>query len=286
MDLFCEFLNASRYYNVDLPALPAIGKIIKLEFLMRKTMVVGNWKMNGSRQNNEALLEALIPYFDSLNILEVGVAICPPLPYLEQVGKRLQGTNISLGAQTLNAHEAGPHTGEVCAEMLTDLGCQCVLIGHSERRSLYGESDAVVTAKFETAKANGLMPILCVGETLEERHQGETESVVARQLRAVINTLGIEVFEGSAIAYEPVWAIGTGETATPAQAQAVHAYIRGILAEQSPDIANDLSLLYGGSVKVDNASELFAQSDVDGGLIGGASLNANAFAQICLAAAI
>jgi triosephosphate isomerase len=250
---------------------------------VRQAIVIGNWKMNGSLSANEALLEALLPSLEGLE--DVEVAVCPPLPYLAQVKRHLKDHGIALGAQTLNEHEAGGHTGEVSAAMLKDLGCHYVLIGHSERRSLYGESDTAITAKYEAAKAAGLVPVLCVGETLDERQRGETETVVARQLQAVIDALGIDVLHGCAIAYEPVWAIGTGETATPDQAQAVHAFIRALLAEQSTAIAAGLPLLYGGSVKADNAAALFAQPDVDGGLVGGASLDANSFVQICRAAA-
>lgn len=249
---------------------------------MRQPIVIGNWKMNGNLLANETLLEALLTSLEKLE--EVQVAICPPLPYLAQVERHLKNNNIALGAQTLNEHELGAHTGEVSAAMLKDLGCQYVLVGHSERRSLYGESDLTVTAKFAAAQAVGLEPLLCVGETMAERQGGDTEAVVARQLQVVVDTLGVESLSGSVIAYEPVWAIGTGETATPDQAQAVHGFIREWLAGHSAPLAARLPLLYGGSVKADNAAELFAQPDIDGGLIGGASLAADSFANICRAA--
>jgi len=250
---------------------------------MRQPLVIGNWKMHGSQCTNEVLLDALLPALAGLEGVEV--VLCPPSPYLSQVDARLGGTAIALGAQNLNARESGAYTGEVSALMLKDLHCRYVLIGHSERRSLYGETDADTAQKFAAAKAAGLIPVLCVGETLQERHKGETEAVVARQLQAVIDALGIEALGGAVIAYEPVWAIGTGETATPAQAQAVHAFIRRLLAHQSKAIADRVPLLYGGSVKADNAAALFGQADVDGGLVGGASLNAGAFSRICATAA-
>jgi len=249
---------------------------------VRQPIVIGNWKMNGSLLANETLLEALL---SSLEELEgVQIAVCPPMPYLAQVKQHLRDYHIVLGAQTLNEHDVGAHTGEVSAAMLKDLGCQYVLVGHSERRSLYGESDLAVTEKFAAAQAAGLVPVLCVGEKLAERQCGDTEAVVARQLQVVIGTLGVEALSGSVIAYEPVWAIGTGETATPDQAQEVHAFIRAWLARHSAPLAARLPLLYGGSVKADNAAALFAQPDIDGGLIGGASLAANSFANICRAA--
>ncbi len=249
---------------------------------MRQSLVIGNWKMHGSLSANAVLLDQLLPALAGLN--GVQIALCPPFPYLSQTDARLRASQIALGAQSLNAHASGAHTGEVSALMLKDLNCRYVLIGHSERRSLYGETDADTAQKFAAAKAAGLVPVLCIGETLSERQSGSTEAVVARQLQAVIDALGIDTLQDSVIAYEPVWAIGTGETATPEQAQAVHAFIRRLLAEQSATIADLLPLLYGGSVKADNAAQLFAQPDVDGGLVGGASLDATGFAKICQAA--
>ncbi|MGP9568348.1 triose-phosphate isomerase [Halomonas sp. AOP5-B2-8] len=249
---------------------------------MRQPIVIGNWKMNGNLLANETLLEALLSSLEKLE--NVQVAVCPPLPYLAQVAQHLKDHSIDLGAQTLNEYEVGAHTGEVSAAMLKDLGCQYVLVGHSERRSRYGESDLAVTAKFAAAQAVDLVPVLCVGETLAERQWGETEAVVARQLQAVVDTLGVAALSGSVIAYEPVWAIGTGETATPDHAQAVHAYSRAWLTNHSAPLAARLPLLYGSSVKAANAKALFAQPDIDGGLIGGASLDAGSFANICRAA--
>jgi triosephosphate isomerase len=250
---------------------------------MKQPLVIGNWKMNGSLSANEVLLDQLLPALAGIG--DVKMVLCPPFPYLSQADARLRGTRIELGAQSLNAHESGAHTGEVSATMLMDLNCRYVLIGHSERRSLYGETDADTAQKFAAAKAAGLIPVLCVGETLSQRQNGTTEAVVARQLLAVIDALGIETLRGTVIAYEPVWAIGTGETATPEQAQAVHAFIRRSLAEQSARIADQVPLLYGGSVKADNAAALLAQPDINGALVGGASLDAAAFAAICQAAA-
>ncbi|GGO83752.1 triosephosphate isomerase [Marinobacterium nitratireducens] len=235
--------------------------------------------MNGSLATNAALLDELLPALTGIN--DVRIVLCPSFPYLSQLSERLVDTGIGLGAQTLSQFPAGAYTGEVSATMLTDLGCHYVLVGHSERRQLFGERDADTAQKFAAAKSAGLVPVLCVGETLAERQAGQTEAVVAHQVQTVIDTLGIEALRDSVIAYEPVWAIGTGETATPGQAQAVHAFIRGLVAEQCAEIAKTLPLLYGGSVKADNAAELFAQPDVDGGLVGGASLDARAFIRIC-----
>lgn len=212
------------------------------------------------------------------------VALCAPYPYLAQLQGSLSGTSVAWGAQSVSEHSSGAFTGEVSAEMLLDFGCRYVLVGHSERRSLYGEGDAVVAAKFKAAQAAGLVPVLCVGETLAERQAGETASVVSRQLSAVVEVCGIAAFARSVLAYEPVWAIGTGVTASPGQAQEVHAAIRGQLAGSDLAVAQGLTILYGGSVKPQNAVELFAQADIDGGLIGGAALVADDFLAICQAA--
>ncbi|MFC6672710.1 triose-phosphate isomerase [Marinobacterium aestuariivivens] len=250
---------------------------------MRHPIIMGNWKMNGSLTANAALLDALLPVVEGLGSIEI--VICPPFPYLSQAGSRLRRNGIALGAQTLSEYGAGAYTGEVSAAMLKDLGCRYVLVGHSERRSLNGERDSDIAQQLAAAKAEGLVPVLCVGESLEERQGGETRAVVGRQIEAVIDALGIDSMLGSVVAYEPVWAIGTGETASPEQAQEVHAYIRGLVARRSAVIAERLPLLYGGSVKADNAAALFAQPDIDGGLVGGASLDAAAFCRICRAAA-
>ena len=233
---------------------------------MRARLVAGNWKMHGTRAANQALFDAIVA-----GVKGVECAVCVSFPYLAQAAERLRGTQIAWGAQNLSAHAAGAHTGEVSAAMLADFGCRYVLVGHSERRQLYGETDAQAAAKFAAAQAAGLRPILCVGETLEERDAGRTEAVVARQLDAVLGKGG---FGDAVLAYEPVWAIGTGRTATPEQARAVHAFLR-------PRVGAAVRILYGGSVKPDNAAEIFAQPDVDGGLIGGASLVANDFLAIC-----
>jgi triosephosphate isomerase len=233
---------------------------------MRARLVAGNWKMHGSLAANRALLDAVVA-----GVAGVECAVCVPFPYLQQAQERLRGTPIALAAQNLSEHAAGAHTGEVSGAMLAEFGCRYVLVGHSERRQLYGESDAHVAGKFAAARAAGITPILCVGETLAERDAGRTEEVVARQLDAVLGRGG---FGDAVLAYEPVWAIGTGRTATPQQAQAVHAFLRQRLSAAT-------RILYGGSVKPENAAAIFAMPDVDGGLIGGASLVARDFIAIC-----
>jgi triosephosphate isomerase len=215
----------------------------------------------------------------------IEAAVCVPFPYLAQAQAALAGSSIAWGAQNVSEHGKGAFTGEVSTSMLLDFGCKYVIVGHSERRSLYGESDELVASKYMAAQAAGLTPILCVGESLDERESGVTEAVVARQLDAVINAAGVGSLAKAVVAYEPVWAIGTGKTATPAQAQAVHAFIRGKIATLDAGIANQLIIQYGGSVKAANAAELMAQPDIDGGLIGGASLVADEFIAICRAAA-
>lgn len=249
---------------------------------MRKSLVAGNWKMNGSRQANLELMTTVVR--DLAQVAELDVVVCPPFVYLEQVAG-LCGRRAGLGAQDLSEHDQGAFTGEVSGSMLADLGCTHVIVGHSERRSLYGESDGRVAEKFAAARRHGLIPILCVGETLAEREEGVTEAVVARQLQAVLDLSGVDELRHAVVAYEPVWAIGTGRTATPEQAQAVHAHIRSTVASLDADVAADLQILYGGSVKPDNAADLFGQEDIDGGLIGGASLQATDFMAICRAAA-
>jgi triosephosphate isomerase (TIM) len=243
----------------------------------RRTLVVGNWKMHGTHAANEALLEGL----KSAGPLPCDAAVCVPFPYLAQAAERLARSAISWGAQDCSAHEQGAYTGEVSVTMLADFGCRYVIVGHSERRALHAESDQLVADKAQAALARGVTPIVCVGETLAEREAGETEAVVKRQLSAVIHTLAHCTGE-MVVAYEPVWAIGTGRTATPEQAQAVHALLRAQLHAATPK-ADKMSLLYGGSVKPDNAASLFSQPDIDGGLIGGASLKAADFLAICRA---
>jgi triosephosphate isomerase len=244
--------------------------------MSRTPLVAGNWKLNGSRASNKALLEALVAGIAGLPGVEC--AVCVPYPYLGEVAEQLRGTALAWGAQNASEHGRGAYTGEVSAAMLSEFGCRYVLVGHSERRQLYGETDAQVAAKFAAVLDAKLVPILCVGETLQDRDAGRTEKVVARQLDEVLTTTGIEAFAGAVVAYEPVWAIGTGRTATPEQAQAAHAFIR-------KRIFRETRILYGGSVKPDNAAAIFAMPDVDGGLIGGASLVAKDFLAIAQAAA-
>jgi triosephosphate isomerase len=241
--------------------------------MARVRLVAGNWKMHGTLAANRALLDALVPGVAALHGVEC--VVCAPFPYLSQAAERLRGSPLAWGAQNVSEHTQGAYTGEVSAAMLKDFGCRYVLVGHSERRQLYRETDEQVAAKFAAARAQGLTPILCVGETLEERDAGRTEEVVGRQLAAV---LGRQPFPAAVLAYEPVWAIGTGRTATPEQAQAVHAFLRGKVLFETP-------ILYGGSVKPQNAAAIFAMPDVDGGLIGGAALVAADFLAIARAAA-
>jgi triosephosphate isomerase (TIM) len=249
---------------------------------MRVKLVAGNWKMNGSRTSSQALLRAILPPLTALT--RAHYAVCAPFPYLAAVGQALRGSKVALGAQDLCQFDDGAYTGGVSGAMLADCGCRYAIVGHSERRSVFGEADELVAIKFSQALRHGLTPILCVGETLAEREAGATEAVVERQLDAVIRHCGLDALAGGVIAYEPVWAIGTGKTATPQQAQAAHAYIRGRIAATDSRLADALLILYGGSVKANNAAQLFAMPDVDGGLIGGASLVADDFVAICRAA--
>jgi triosephosphate isomerase len=248
---------------------------------MRRKLVAGNWKMHGSLAENEALLSGLLA---GMGGVKAGVAVCVPFPYLAQAQTRLTGSAIAWGAQNISQQAKGAFTGEVSASMLKEFGCTYVIVGHSERRALYGESDALVAEKFAAVQAAGMTPILCVGELLEERESGITEVVVARQMDAVIAKCGVAALAKSVLAYEPVWAIGTGKTASPEQAQAVHAFIRSKVRALDASVADNLVIQYGGSVKANNATELFGQPDIDGGLIGGASLNSNEFLAICRAA--
>lgn len=250
---------------------------------MRAKLVAGNWKMNGSVAQNQALLAAVLPPLARLKGAQF--AVCVPFPYLAQAQEALKDQKVALGAQDVCQFENGAYTGAVSASMLADLGCRYTIVGHSERRSVFGDTDETVAEKFAAVMKQSMTPILCVGETLAERESGITESVVARQLDAVVKRNGIEALEKAVVAYEPVWAIGTGRTATPEQAQAVHAHIRGRVAAAQPQLAEMLRVLYGGSVKAGNAAQLFAMADVDGGLIGGASLVADEFVAICRAAA-
>jgi triosephosphate isomerase len=249
---------------------------------MRERLVAGNWKMHGNLIENKALLEGVVAGLSGVQ--GVKAAVCVPYPYLFQVQSTLQNTPIQWGAQNVSQHEKGAYTGEVSTTMLREFGCAMVIVGHSERRALYGEDDATVAAKFVAAQQGGLLPVLCVGETLDEREKGITSQVVERQVRAVLDRAGLEAFKRCVIAYEPVWAIGTGKTATPEQAQEVHAFIRGLLVQLDAELGANLVILYGGSVKGSNAAQLFNMPDIDGGLIGGASLNAGEFVAICKAA--
>jgi triosephosphate isomerase len=249
---------------------------------MRQPLVAGNWKMHGSRVENAALARSLLDLVRPESGTEV--LVCPPFVYLWDVGRLLKDTDVALGAQSVCAEPLGAFTGEVSAAMLKDVGCRYVLVGHSERRQLYGEGDALVARKFVAAQSQGLVPVLCVGETLEDREAERTAEVVERQLDAVLAVSGARALAKAVIAYEPVWAIGTGRTASPEQAQDVHAMIRGKVAALDATIAASVRILYGGSVKASNARELFAMPDIDGGLVGGASLKADEFARICAAA--
>ena len=244
---------------------------------MRKTLVVGNWKMNGSRLANAELLTALL----AARPFTSDVAVCTPAVYLTETAATLAGSDIRWGAQDVSSHEHGAYTGELSAAMLAECGCRYALVGHSERRAMHGETDEIVAAKAQAALAKGVTPVVCVGETLAERDTGQTETVVKRQLSAVIHTLAHCAAE-MVVAYEPVWAIGTGRTASPEQAQAVHAVLRAQL-QAATGRATSMRILYGGSVKADNAALLFSQPDIDGGLIGGASLKAADFVAICRA---
>ncbi|CAH9016418.1 triose-phosphate isomerase [Candidatus Nitrosacidococcus sp. I8] len=251
---------------------------------MRKPLVAGNWKMNGLQDTNHHLLELL----KKEGIEEIGevveIVVCPPFIYLADIKHLLEGSNIKWGAQNVSHHSAGAYTGEVSPYMLADLECHFAIVGHSERRTLYGETNGIVAKKFVAVQQANLTPILCVGESLREREEGITERVVKEQLDDVFLHTDIHAFNKAVIAYEPIWAIGTGHTATPDQAQEVHSFIRNYLSEQSPEIAQELRILYGGSVKGDNAAELFTMPDIDGGLVGGASLEAKDFLTICQAA--
>jgi len=249
---------------------------------MRVKLVAGNWKMNGSLASSQALIKAVLPPLAALG--RARYAVCAPFPQLTTLAQALRGANVALGAQDLCPFENGAYTGGVSGAMLADCGCRYVIVGHSERRSVFGDTDETVALKFGQALRHGLTPILCVGELLTEREAGVTESVVARQLDAVVQRWGWDTLGRSVVAYEPVWAIGTGKTATPQQAQAAHAFIRGRVAAAIRGLAEGLLILYGGSVKASNAAQLFAMPDVDGGLIGAASLVADEFVAICRAA--
>ena len=249
---------------------------------MRQVLVAGNWKMNGSKESIQSLLDGVKAGMGDVNNAEV--AVCAPAIYIPLVEELLAGSRVTWGGEDLSVHASGAYTGEIAASMLNDFGCKYVIIGHSERRTYHAESDELVAAKYEAAMSAGLVPIFCIGETLDEREQGITSEVVARQVDAVINKLGVAALAKGVIAYEPVWAIGTGKTATPEQAQEVHAFIRSRIAASDASVAEGVQILYGGSMNAGNASELLAQPDIDGGLIGGASLKADDFLTIARAA--
>jgi triosephosphate isomerase (TIM) len=251
---------------------------------MRRKLVAGNWKMHGALAQNAVLLDALRAGMAALP--DVDCVVCVPFPYLAQAQQKLAGSAVKWGAQDVHQLDKGAYTGEVSAAMLRDFGSSHVIVGHSERRAYFGESSHLVAEKFLAAQQSGLTPILCVGETLAQRESGITEAVVAEQLDALIQLGGVQALRNAVVAYEPVWAIGTGKTASSAQAQAVHAFIRSRVASQDGQIASGLCILYGGSVKAGNAAELFAMPDIDGGLIGGASLVADEFLAICRAGRI
>jgi len=245
---------------------------------MRRTLIAGNWKMNGSLESINELMKGLTDGVSS--VTNADMAVCPPAVYLMKVGALIGDSGIALGSQNVCDQASGAFTGELAPSMLKEAGCQYAIIGHSERRALYGESDALIANRFAMAVKSGLTPILCIGESLEERESGVTEDVVSTQLDAVIKQEGISAIAHCVIAYEPVWAIGTGKVATPEQAQSVHAYIRSKLAAQDANVAAQVQILYGGSMNAGNASELLSQDDIDGGLIGGASLKAEDFLAI------
>ncbi|WP_410012712.1 triose-phosphate isomerase [Sodalis sp. C49] len=250
---------------------------------MRYPLVMGNWKLNGSKRLVNDLIAALRTELNG--VTGCGVAIAPPVVYLEQAKRQLAGSQLALGAQNVDTNLSGAFTGEVSAEMLKDIGAKYIIIGHSERRTYHKESDELIAEKFAVLKEAGLIPVLCIGESEAENEAGETEAVCARQLDAVLNAMGAKAFDNAVIAYEPIWAIGTGKSATPAQAQAVHKFIRGHIAKHDAAVAEQVIIQYGGSVNAGNAAELFTQPDIDGALVGGASLKADAFAVIVKAAA-
>ena len=250
--------------------------------MARRPLVMGNWKLNGSKAMTRELIAGLKAKLADVKGCDVSIA--PPVMYLAEAEAALKGSNIVLGAQNVDVNVSGAYTGDISTDMLKDFGAKYIIIGHSERRTYHKESDEFVAKKFAALKAAGLIPVLCIGESEAENEAGQTEAVCARQIDAVLNTLGAEAFNGAVIAYEPIWAIGTGKSATPAQAQAVHKFIRDHIAKQDKAVAEQVILQYGGSVNDANAAELFTQPDIDGALVGGASLKAPAFAVIVKAA--
>lgn len=249
---------------------------------MRQPLVAGNWKMNGSLETISTLMAGLKAELAGLSTVDV--AVCPAAIYLDRVAGLVGNTSISLGAQTVSEYESGAYTGEISVSMLKELGCRYVILGHSERRALFAEKDHQIAAKYKAVKLAGLTPIFCVGETLQQREEGQAQSVINSQMDAVLESLGANWFEGAVVAYEPVWAIGTGKTATPEQAQEIHNAIRNRVAQKSKQVAERLPIIYGGSVNAENARSLFSMVDIDGALVGGASLKVDEFVAICRAA--
>ncbi len=244
---------------------------------MRQSLVMGNWKMNGSRSEGLALANAIAA---GLKEADQGIAVCVPYVYLSDINSAIENTPLALGAQNVADQESGAYTGEISAAMLKECACTYALVGHSERRTCYGDTDESVATRFSQAQKEGIIPVLCIGETLEERESEQTFAVIEKQLNAVIDMAGIDALADSVIAYEPVWAIGTGKTASDDQAQEVHKYIRELIAAKNQTVADNIQILYGGSVKPGNAKAIFAMPDIDGGLIGGASLDAESFLAI------
>jgi triosephosphate isomerase len=253
---------------------------------MRKAVVAGNWKMNGRVVQNDELISSILAGLDQAALDGVDVMVFPPSIYISQVAQQVGDASLSVGAQNLCEYADGAYTGELSAGMLVDAGCNAVLIGHSERRALFGDSEQRVSAKVKAALAAGLTPVLCVGESLEERDAGRTLDVISQQYESAVAGLDLRELSGMVLAYEPVWAIGSGCTATPEQAQEVHAHLRRLLSAQDAKLSAEVRIVYGGSVNADNAAALFAQQDIDGGLIGGASLKAKDFLAICRAAEV
>ncbi|BBB23380.1 triosephosphate isomerase [Abyssogena phaseoliformis symbiont OG214] len=247
---------------------------------MRQVIIAGNWKMNASKEATNTLVMGIL---SGMADVKSKVIVCVPSPYMSQVEALAVHSQLNLGAQNLNINASGAFTGEISADMIKDFGAQYVIVGHSERRSLYGETDEIVAQKVQVTLDNNLTPLFCIGELLEDRESGNTQVVVSKQIQAVIDQVGIDAFKNIIVAYEPVWAIGTGVTATPQQAQDTHAFIRSMLAKHDADIAQTTPILYGGSMNPSNAAELLNCEDIDGGLIGGASLKAQDFLQICKA---
>ncbi|AWB66154.1 triose-phosphate isomerase [Saccharobesus litoralis] len=248
---------------------------------MKHKLVIANWKMNGDFSSNFSLLKSIVAFADKPQNTQI--AVCPPFVYLSQVYDLLESSPIALGAQNVGFAEKGAYTGETSASMLQEFACQYVLVGHSERRTLFKESDEHIAEKIKLAVAHNQTPVLCIGETLEERASNETQTVILSQIKTIIDKVGSEVFKSVVIAYEPIWAIGTGQTATAEQAQQIHALIRAYLRSLEPILFDEMTILYGGSVNENNADELFAQNDIDGFLVGGASLKAASFEKICFA---